>query len=190
MSVGVFYSICRLHSHNHVYQFFCHCWTVGLSVGLLDCRTASDAVGRAVGLSDRLSDCRTRSRQWQTVREHVTMELLSEFTVGMTVGLSDCRTRDCRNTVGYCRTNLSDCRTGAQSSVRGVRWTELGGRGSCGCHAERPRTAGEQPRARAQHGHRGANGGAVRHRRAYAQSYSRGEERTQLTSVPEWYNPP
>ena len=63
------------------------------------------------------------------------MELLSESTVGLlsdycrtTVGLSDYRTTvgllsdycrtvgllsDCRNTVGYCRTNLSDCRTGA-----------------------------------------------------------------------------
>ena len=56
-----------------------------------------------VGLSDGLSDCRTRGRQWQTVREHAAMELLSESTVGL---LSDY----CRTTVGlseYCRI-LSD----------------------------------------------------------------------------------
>ena len=62
------------------------------AVGLSDCQTYC----RTVGLSEGLSDCRTRSRQWQTVRERVAVDLLSDhcrttvgMTVGMTVGLSD-----------------------------------------------------------------------------------------------------
>ena len=62
-----------------------------------------------------LSDCRTCGRQWETVEEHGTVELLSESlsdpcrTLSDTVGLSDCRivglSDHCRITVGlYCRT--------------------------------------------------------------------------------------
>ena len=66
-----------------------------------------------------------------------------------------------------------DKRTVKGSKAMAAACEECAGRGSCGCHAEGPRTAGEQPRARAQHGHRGANGGAVRHRRALSAELSR-----------------
>ena len=64
-----------------------------------------------------LSDCRTCGRQWETVEEHGTVELLSESlsdTVGhcRAVGLSDCRIVGSLS--DHCRTLLSDCRTGAQ----------------------------------------------------------------------------
>ena len=65
-----------------------------------------------------------------------------------------------------------DKRTVKGSKAMAAACEECAGRGSCGCHAEGPRTAGEQPRARAQHGHRGANGGAVRHRRALSAELS------------------
>ena len=59
------------------------------------------------------------------------------------------------------------------SHLHGAACEECAGRGSCGCHAKGPRTAGEQLRARAQHGPRGENGATVRHREAYPERLSR-----------------
>ena len=85
------------------------------AVGLSDCQTYC----RTVGLSEGLSDCRTRSRQWQTVRERVAVDLLSDHCRNDC--RNDCRTvGHCRNTVGHCRTTLSDCRTGAQARPSGM----------------------------------------------------------------------
>jgi hypothetical protein len=95
-------------------------WACGLDcpIQIEHCRT----VGRTVGLSE-LSNMRETV---EDSRSHVVTQIYCRTpcrTVGYcrTVGLSDCRIvgilSDCRNTVGYCRTLLSDCRTRAQGGT-------------------------------------------------------------------------
>ena len=114
--VGVVYMINRkVKGWQKGWQSYVEKWAWTTRRNCRNCRNC-----RTVGLSE-LSDCRMLIRQVGNVESQ---KSLSDVAVGhcrTLSDLSDCRTcrtvglSDCRNTVGHCRTLLSDCRTTAQA---------------------------------------------------------------------------